>query len=371
MSARSGAEAVRRRVVFVTSGLGLGGAETLLLGAAQYCRKVGWDPTVVSLVSDGGVRRVEDLGIPGMALGVSKRGLNVAQIQRLARVIRAERADIVQAWMYHANVFATLTLRLTSVLPEDRLFWGIFNSRMRLGEYPTMTRIVFKLGARWSGRPAGIIYNGERACRDHEADGFHARRNIIIANGIDIERFRPDPAARALTRRQLGIAGDACVVVIVARNDPQKDWPKALAAVRDVPGLVTLACGVGTDRLRPQRNFIRLGARTDMQRIYAAADIFFLPSAFGEGTSVAMSEAAASGLPVVVTDVGDNAGLAREAGAVVSVGDVAAMSRALARLAANHCERRRLGAVARQIAISCFDDRTTYQSIIDAYRSIL
>jgi glycosyltransferase involved in cell wall biosynthesis len=230
--------------------------------------------------------------------------------------------------MYHANLVGGL-----ASLGQRRrpLFLGIFSAMMNFSKYNPMTRATFKAGALVSQRAAGVVYNGRRAAADHEASGYRADRTIVIANSVDFERFRPDPARRAAIRRELGLSGVARVVVVAARNDPQKDWPAMLDAARRLPDIVLLATGLGTESLDAPRNVLKLGPRRDIESIYAASDAFMLLSHFGEGTSVAMCEAMATGLPVVTTDVGDNATMLGEAaGVVVPISDADAAARALA-----------------------------------------
>jgi glycosyltransferase involved in cell wall biosynthesis len=146
------------------------------------------------------------------------------------------------------------------------------------------------------------------------------------------------------------------VVAVVARVDPMKDWPAVCAAVRDLPGVVTMAVGRGTESLPPQRGLLRLGWRDDVVSMLSAADIFLLGSAFGEGASLAVGEAMLCGLPCIVTDVGGNATMVGDCGIVVGAGDVAAMRRAITELAEDPERRRMLGRMARTRAAEASGD---------------
>jgi len=91
-----------------------------------------------------------------------------------------------------------------------------------------------------------------------------------------------------------------------------------------------------------------------MPALYSAADIFMLASHFGEGTSVALSEAMACGLPVIVTEVGDNGAVALDAGLVVPARDADALVQALSRLAGDAALRARAGKAAQARAAARF-----------------
>jgi hypothetical protein len=94
------------------------------------------------------------------------------------------------------------------------------------------------------------------------------------SNSIDPDVFRHDSQQRGLLRAELGIGDDEVIVAVVGRVDPMKDWRTMREALRDLPGVVTVAIGKGTDELPPQTGFIGLGWRDDVVRILSAADIF-------------------------------------------------------------------------------------------------
>jgi glycosyltransferase involved in cell wall biosynthesis len=131
--------------------------------------------------------------------------------------------------------------------------------------------------------------------------------------------------------------------VLFRSVDPQKDWPTVREAVRDLPGVVTIAVGTGTASLPRQAGLIRLGWRDDVASVLSAADIFLLASAFGEGVSLAVGEAMLCGLPCIVTDVGGNGRLVGDAGIVVAPGSAEAIRAAIVALAGDPERRRALG----------------------------
>jgi glycosyltransferase involved in cell wall biosynthesis len=249
--------------------------------------------------------------------------------------------------MYEADVFASLALRLAGS-HGTRLIWGIFCSDVDASEYPWRGFHLFRrLGQLFSPFVDGIIYNARQARDFHRSIGFREPRSLVIPNCLDIKMFRRDPELRQPVRRELGIPDDAVVVVMAARVDPMKNWAGVLAAVRDIPGVITVAIGQGTDELPPQPGFKGLGWRDDVQRVFSAADIFLLGSAFGEGTSLALVEAMSCSLPCVVTDVGGNGTAIGDAGIVVPRRQIGPVRDALLRLAADRSRREELGLAAR------------------------
>jgi len=260
----------------------------------------------------------------------------------------------VHAWDYFANLLALIALLIAGLRP--RLFWGAFCTGFGTQKLKLRFRATVRLNAMLSASVDGVVYNGIEARDYHHALGFHERRAVVISNLIDPELFRHDPLQRASVRQELGVAPDDVVVAVVARVDPMKDWPTVCAAVRDLPGIVTIAVGKGTESLPPQRGLICLGWREDVVSVLSAADIFLLASAFGEGTSLAVGEAMLCGLPCIVTDVGDNGLIVGDSGIVVEPRNVAAIRRAIVELAGDQERRDLLGRMARTRAAETSGD---------------
>ena len=113
-----------------------------------------------------------------------------------------------------------------------------------------------------------------------------------------------------------------------------------------------------------------LGHRDDLENLYAAADLFLLPS-HREGMSFALLEAMAHGLAPIVADGSGNAETVGDAGAIFPAGDVAAMSELLAGLAADPDARARLGAAARERVRAEFGIERFLAATRDQYEAAL
>jgi glycosyltransferase involved in cell wall biosynthesis len=339
------------QTMYVTTGLHGGGAERLLTN--MLLQQGGRDRiTVVSLLP-GGVfcRTLEDAGIRVIDLDMHRYRDAVRAAFSLARLIRAQRPSIVYGWMYHANLLAMLALLLAG-RPRTRLVWAIFCTDALDRGFHWKPRIVRGVSAFLSRWVSGIIYNAEEARDYHRGIGFREPHSVVISNCVDPEVFRHDPRERGDLRAELGIEPDDVVVSIIARVNPMKDWETVRQALRDLPGIVTVAIGKGTNELPPRPGFIGLGWRDDVVRILSAADIFLLGSAFGEGTSLALGEAMLCGLPCVVTDVGGNSALVGDGGIVVEPRNPAAIREAVLQLAADRERREAMGRIARERAAS-------------------
>ncbi|MGV9564275.1 glycosyltransferase [Streptomyces sp. NPDC003480] len=151
----------------------------------------------------------------------------------------------------------------------------------------------------------------------------------VIPNGVDLLRFRPDPARRLRLRDALGIPDSAPVVVFAARYDAMKNVPLFLRAarawLRREPEGHVLVCGAGMsagqpglhtdidvafgDDLALADRLHLLGVRRDMETVYAAADVVALTSAWGEAAPLCLIEGMMCGAVPVATDVGDSAAI--------------------------------------------------------------
>lgn len=159
----------------------------------------------------------------------------------------------------------------------------------------------------------------------HAATGIALDRLPVVPNGVDLRRFRPDAGRRDAVRRELGVLGDAPVVLLAARFDPMKDvglFVRAAAAFATrYPDAHLVLCGAGMSAATPalrellathlrgvdHRQVHLLGIRADMPRLYNATDLVVLTSAYGEAAPLSLLEGMACGAVPVTTDVGDAA----------------------------------------------------------------
>ncbi|HEY2715520.1 MAG TPA: glycosyltransferase family 4 protein [Solirubrobacterales bacterium] len=185
-------------------------------------------------------------------------------------------------------------------------------------------------------------------------------RLVVVANGVP-PAAPAEPERRERMRRSLGLAEGEVAVLFAARLEDRKDPLGAASAAEAARAggapVVLLVAGAGPleEELRARTSAaVRpLGHRDDVDDLYAAADLFLLPS-HREGMSLALLEAMAHGLAPVVADGAGNVETVGEAGAVFPAGDLEAMAARLEALAADPGARARLGAAARERAAAEF-----------------
>lgn len=337
----------RTRVLHVITGLRTGGAETALY---TLLRHSAWPRDAVRVVSltDGG-RIAEDiraLGISVECLGGRRGVLTLRQLLRLRRIVIDSRARVVQAWMYHANVVCALVLQTLLRARRPRLYTSVRGAAHARSKQKALLRLVRRADAFLSHAAEKIVFNSRVAAGQHVALGYKATRIVVIPNGFDSERFRPDETRRSLWRERLE-AGDRILVGIVARRDVVKDHPGFLDAAAhladgDAQWLFVCAgsgCGetdetiVNWVRERGLTGRVRLlGECADVSGLYDALDIL-VSSSISEAFPNVIGEAMASGVTVVATDVGDCRDLVGDTGLVVPPRDAAALATAIRSIA--------------------------------------
>lgn len=350
----------------IITSLGHGGAQQTLLQVLAANGTASSSATVVCLreaLPFG--PRIEALGIPVHDLRMRPGRAGAADILRLHRLIRHHRPALVQTWLYHADLLGGLAARLAGV---PRVVWNIRQGNLDADKNRWHTRAVAKCCAWLSRRvPDRIVCNAESAARAHQAYGYAAERFVHIPNGFDLDRFRPDPAARAALRAELGLGrGDAAEAVplvgLIGRFDAQKDHrgfveaAGRIAAARPAARFVLAGNGVhaGNARLhawlRTAGVLTRahlLGARDDVPAVMAALDVL-VSSSSGEAFANVLGEAMACGVPCVATDVGDSARIVGDTGRVVPPHRPDLLAAAVTELLdLTPADRARLGAAAR------------------------
>jgi glycosyltransferase involved in cell wall biosynthesis len=287
---------------------------------------------------------------------------------KLWSLIRIEQPQILQTWMYHADLLGLLVVKLTRV---PALFWNVRCAGMEMEYYPRLSRLVVPMLCLLSRIPEVVVVNSEAGRLSHARMGYRPKRFEVIPNGFDLDRFCVDARAREWFLDAFKLTQDTVIVGLVARYDPMKDHAMFLSAISKVhalhPSAYFVLCGTQVDetnhalvqRIKDYglKQCVRLlGERDDIPKITAAFDIACSASSFGEGFSNAIGEAMASGVPCLVTDVGDSASIVGATGRVVPPRNAEVFAAALSELiGCDPVARKSLGAQARARIAEQFD----------------
>jgi glycosyltransferase involved in cell wall biosynthesis len=363
------------RVCFVTTGLDAGGAETALVRLVQDLAVQGMQASVIALRGSGRlVAQLQENRIEVTVLDISGLAGSMFAMPRTIRTVRAFKPDIIQGWMYHGNLMATVLAALCGV----RLLWSIRQALGALDRERASTNRLIRFGARLSGRPTHIVYNSQRSRADHEAIGYSPASGLVIDNGFDTDALRPDAGARVHWRKRLGLTEDSVLVGHLARYHPVKDHETFLRAAFELcnrePRIHLLMAGYSVDASNRELNSAieRLGLSQRVALLGEIDDVTgFLPgldllcvSSRSEAFPNVLGEAMSCGVPCVTTDVGDAARIVDDTGQVVPPGDSHLLAVAMQTIAAlSPAERAHRGVAARQRIIENF----TLRSMTERY----
>ena len=367
-------------LLFLVTHLGIGGAQEMLYKLLSRIDRTRFIPHVISLMDHGLlIPKIQALGIPVHSLGMRRGVPNPLAILRLARWLWQHHPDVIQTWMYHADLAGSLAARLVGRIPVS---WGIRHSDLSPEGNNSRTLRIVKVCAllsRWL--PTRIVCCSEASRRVHADAWYSSEKMVVIPNGFDVDTFMPDAVARNSIRKELDIPDGVQVIGMAARFDPIKDHHNFVRAARILyqskSNVHFVLCGQGVswdceklvtwiDQAGIRDRFHLLGLRDDMSRITAAFDIATLTS-FGEAFPNVVGEAMSCAVPCVVTDVGDMARIVGETGMVVPSRNPDALAEAWGAMLDLGPEGRcRLGMAARERVKENF----SLPKIVDWYQNI-
>jgi glycosyltransferase involved in cell wall biosynthesis len=341
------------------------------------------------------LRAVQDRG--GEAIGISAPGPYVAGLEadgsvgadlrsawELWRVLRRERVDVLHTHNPKPGLYGRVVGRLARVPIVVNTVHGLYVADRDRWWKKAVVFSLEAIASRFSD--AELLQNPEDLARMRRWRISPPRRTRLLGNGIDLARFDPDrvgATARETVRAELGVGPDDVVVGCVGRLVREKGYVELFEAARSFgPAMVLVVAGPDdpekADRLPAElveeaadRGVRFLGMRDDVDRLYAAFDLFVLPS-HREGFPRAAMEAAAMGLPIVATDIRGCRQVVDDGvtGLLVPVDDADALGAALHRVGVDGALRTRMGRAARAKAVEEFDERAVVAIVLETYEQI-
>ena len=358
------------KILFLITGLGVGGAETQVVNLADQFAERGAQVRLVYMTGKAEVLpvhpavQVSTLGMQHSVMGM------LAGYRALRRLVKSFRPDVLHSHMVHANLLARL-VRLSCRLP--RLICTAHSNN----EGGKLRMLAYRVTDALADLSTNVSDNAVAA---FESNGAVPKgRMIAVSNGIDTGRFRRDAAIGARLREQAGIGADTRLILAVGRLAPAKDYPNLLQAfariAQDQHKTVLWIVGGGEQlaSLQALANDLKiahavsfLGIRADTEALYNAADVSVLSSRW-EGFGLVVAEAMASERVVVATDCGGVREVLGECGLLVPANSPAQLAEALQQaLALTAQQSRTLGQQARQRVL----DRYSLQRTIETWQKI-
>ncbi|MBA2279883.1 MAG: glycosyltransferase [Acidimicrobiia bacterium] len=323
------------------------------------------------------VDAVESLGVTHVPVPAFTRAWNlrrdVAAARQVAAAIRRLDLDVLHTHTPKAGVIGRVLGRLLRVPVVVNTCHGLW-----VGDGDRRAKRAVVLGI--EGLAAGFSHHELfQNAVDREALRWAVpdRKARVVGNGVDLDRFRFDAAARRRVRAEWGVADNELVVGGVGRRVAEKGIVELGVAARALAGRARFVWVGPTDEDKPDAlrdevlGIELIGPRDDMPAVYSALDVFVLPS-HREGFSRSGMEAAACGRPMVLSDIRG----CRELGSdghhllLVPPVDPPALVGAIARLLDDAALRARLGAAAATRAQEAFDQRAVAAASLDTYRQV-
>jgi glycosyltransferase involved in cell wall biosynthesis len=356
-------------IVHVLSSFGVGGQERVALDLAASQVRRGHRVVAVSLAPAPDGPLADEFRAAGAeVVRVAKGpGTDATLVPRLAWTFRRRKADVVHTHNPLPLIYGAPAARVA----------GAASIHTKHGINPGSR------GHRFLRKQAAKLVSSFVAVSTVTAQQARAQNDapepsiVVVPNGIRLEKFGPDAAARAAVRQELGIPEGAVVIGTVGRVDEFKNQTLLLMAVAPLlgPGVHVVFVGDGPTRealeatvknlTDPSKAHV-LGRRMDVARLLTAFDVFALSSK-SEGLPLVVPEAMASGLPVVSTAVGGIPGVVDEGetGFLTAVGETELRDR-LKRLVDDPARARAMGARAREVAL----ERYSAERMTDDYMAL-
>jgi glycosyltransferase involved in cell wall biosynthesis len=367
------------RVLWLTKGLGRGGAERLLTTCAPHLDAGRFDVEVAYLVpwKDAYVDRLVESGVRVHCLAAS-RDYDPRWALRLHRLIKQGGYELVHT---HSPLSAAVA-RVVTLGSRVKLVHTEHNMWSR---YRKLTYWANALTYRRNDAAVAVSQAVAETIPAQYLSRSMRRRSVdVVHHGIDFDAVRAGPEARAKARADLGIPDDVPVLGTVGNLTEKKDHYTLIQAFRQVRGrhhdarLVIVGSGPLEQKLRCwiseaglEDAVILTGSRDDATDLLAAFDIFVLSSRF-EGLSIALVEALAAGVPAVCTRVGGVPEVLQgsRAGDMVPARDPNQLAGAINTLLANE-ERRAIMSTAAVARAQRFDVRDSVKRLESIYEEVL
>ena len=380
------------KIVYLTTGLNMGGAEVMLYNLLSKIDRDRFEPVIISLMDKGVFgESIEQLGIPVYSGGMLIGKPSIAAVRRIIELIKQVQPDLIQGWMYHGNIAAQFFNLVTG--NKTPVLWSIHHSLHDLSSEKPLTQAIIRFGS-WSSKYISkTAYVSEKSQGQHQKLGYSTSNSCVVPNGFDTSNFQPSSAVRHKFRQELGISDDTFLIGSLARYHPMKDHANLLQAAKvlltNSPDTKFVLIGTNVDnnnqtltdlitQLGINDSLYLLGQRRDIPQITPALDVLTSSSAYGEAFPLVIGEAMSCGVPCVVTDIGDSGWIVADTGKVVPPKNPVALAKAWQEIIdLNPIAREKMGRAARERITEKFaldsivnQYETIYQNVINTKRKL-
>lgn len=312
----------------ITNFAGAGGGEMMLSRLITRTQHQ-YEHIIIAIMGISDIYK-EALDICKESYALNWNGINSFSIVfKLRKLIKKLAPQTIQCWMYHANVFTSLSV--LGVKQRPNIIWSIHHSLASLNEESIATKISLFLSKVLVKNIEGIIYCAYSSESQHKDYGIAHKNSYVIANGVFLDKFQLNPelhqpitigfAGRYHTAKgypylfeTMGLLKEQNIVFKIAGGGASLDNPEVKALFEQF--------GLDENKVH------LLDQVSDMPAFYQSVDAFLMTS-ITEGFPNVLVEAMASGLPCISTDVGDAKYIVQDLGVIVPSRNVQALADAV------------------------------------------
>ncbi|WP_312077259.1 glycosyltransferase [Leclercia sp.] len=295
------------KILFVITGLGLGGAEKQVCLLADKLTSYHHQVKIISLTSAASnIVLPSNKSIEVISIDMKKNPLGfIKGVLNIRKIIKNFSPDIVHGHMFHANIIS----RLATLWKQKKVV--VISTAHNKNEGGSLRMLAYRLTDWLCDKCTNV--SKEALDEFIRVKAFRSEKSITMYNGIDVDKFRFNVSSRNIIRSELNINDDEVLLLAVGRLTEAKDYPNLLDALCLLPSHFKLAIlGDGhlhasisalIKNLNLQTRVSLLGVRDDVSPYYSACDIFVLASRW-EGFGLVVAEAMSCERLVVGTDSG-------------------------------------------------------------------
>ena len=340
----------RFKILILIKGLGLGGAERLIVDSLPYLNREQFDYEFAYMLpwKDFLVPTITKADFPVHCLNMQKTWHFPSMLRRLQKLIRGRNFDLIHADLPVTGILARLMGRRFGI-PV------IYTEHNLQERYHPLTRRANALTFGWNDC---VLAVSEEVTASINRSGLGRKTKVkTLLNGVPVEQVRAEAGNVNGLREEFGIPRNNLIVGTVAvfrRQKRLQDWLEVASRVTKQQKNVTfLLVGHGPEEamlrsrireLRIEDRVVMPGFRPDGRRVMALMDVFLMTSEF-EGLPMALLEAMALAKPVVATAVGGIPEVVKngDKGFLSNVGAVDELAGCTTKLLHDHQLRQRMG----------------------------
>lgn len=340
-------------ILYLITGLGVGGAEKQTMLLADTMMEKGHNVILVSLTGDTLVKTKSKMKV--IELRMKKNGIGfLFALIKLRHIVKQFSPDVIHSHMFHANIFARL-LRLTIKLPH------LVCTAHSINEGGKARMLAYQLTDKLASISTNVCDEAVNAFIEKKAS--FPKKMIMVPNGIDTDKFKYSSTVGQAKRDELNIEKNTNVLLAIGRLTEAKDYPNLLNAfayflksssINKKSLLYIVGSGELDYELKKMAQelsiteyVIFLGGRDDIVELMSMADVFILSSEW-EGVPLVIAEAMACERFIIATDVGGVKKLVGNCGYIVPSNNYMELSNSIiSALDLGFDNRRKIGKLAR------------------------